>query len=234
MSVESHPSPRPEHWPSGPEAWELLFREALALDLPYEMRPGVEEIVQERLRVLERRGRRAAVLMLVGFRGDSPSPELLLIKRSARGYHAGQMAFPGGGVDPADGDPEGEGVERAARREAREEVGLPEEGTVLLGRLPPLFTLTSDYWVIPVVAIWKGDLAALDPLLVPNPEEVDHVVWMGVQALADPSVYSLDTVESGGRSYSTHAYRVGGERVWGATSAMIHNLLSRLLAVSRL
>ncbi|GDY54815.1 hypothetical protein SVIO_054380 [Streptomyces violaceusniger] len=73
-------------------------------------------------------GRPSAVLVLFG---EGPGgPELLLMERSGSlRSHAGQPSFPGGALDPEDGDPEEEGPLRAALREAEEETGLDPSGS---------------------------------------------------------------------------------------------------------
>src|SRR5690606_3840127 len=80
-------------------------------------------------------GRPSAVLVLFG-EGER-GPELLLQQRaSSLRAHAGQPSFPGGAVDPEDGDPEGEGPLRTALREAREETGLDPAGVRIFATLP--------------------------------------------------------------------------------------------------
>ncbi|MCZ9342939.1 CoA pyrophosphatase, partial [Streptomyces sp. TRM76130] len=79
-------------------------------------------------------GRQSAVLILFG-EGER-GPELLLMERAGSlRSHAGQPAFPGGALDPEDGDPQGDGPLRAALREAEEETGLDPSGVRLFGVL---------------------------------------------------------------------------------------------------
>ena len=77
--------------------------------------------------------RRSAVLILFG---EGPrGPDVLLIEKSAHlRSHAGQPAFPGGGVDPGDDYPVG-----TALREAEEEAGIDPAGVRVLATLPELF-----------------------------------------------------------------------------------------------
>ncbi|HTL11572.1 MAG TPA: CoA pyrophosphatase, partial [Bdellovibrionota bacterium] len=109
-------------WPQDQAQWSQLIQRSLALEMPYFARLPMPQL----------KGKRAAVLVTFGFREGCTSPEILLIRRSTGGHHSGQMAFPGGAIDPADGEPDGEGAEHAALREAQEEVGLDPAGVRLL------------------------------------------------------------------------------------------------------
>ena len=91
-------------------------------------------------------GRQSAVLILFG---DGPrGPELLLMERAGSlRSHAGQPSFPGGALDPEDGDPQTDGPLRAALREAEEETGLDPAGVQLFGVLPKLYIPVSGFVV---------------------------------------------------------------------------------------
>src|SRR6201999_28694 len=89
-----------------------------------------------------------AVLILFGEGADGP--DLLLLQRAdTLRKHAGQPAFPGGGIDPDDDGPVG-----AALREAAEETGLDPAGVTVLAELPEMYVPHSGYRVTPVVAWW--------------------------------------------------------------------------------
>lgn len=98
-------------------------------------------------------GRQSAVLILFG-EGER-GPELLLMERaSTLRAHAGQASFPGGALDPEDGDPATTGPLRAALREAEEETGLDPTGVQLFGVLPKLYIPVSEFVVTPVLGWW--------------------------------------------------------------------------------
>ena len=93
-------------------------------------------------------GRHSAVLVLFGEGPDGP--DVLLIERArTMRSHAGQPAFPGGSLDPEDGDPAGDGPVNAALREAAEEVGLDRSTVEVLGVLPALWLPPSGFVVHP-------------------------------------------------------------------------------------
>ena len=124
---------------------------------------AVDHPVPAPLRPPAGRGRRAAVLLLFG--ESAEGPDVLLIQRSAKGRnHAGQPAFPGGGVDPDDGGPV-----RAALREAEEETGLDPAGVQVVGALPELYIWRSDNRVTPVLGWWHTPSA----VHAASPDEVD-------------------------------------------------------------
>ncbi|KAB8190354.1 NUDIX domain-containing protein [Nonomuraea phyllanthi] len=157
-------------------------------------------------------GRAAAVLMLFG---EGPfGPDILLIQRSTRGRrHAGQPAFPGGGVDPDDG-----GVVAAALREAEEETGVDPSGVQVLGTMPELYLTYSDNRVTPVIAWWRRPSA----VHAASPHEVDSVERVPVAELVDPGNRVMLRHPSG---MAGPAFRVRGMLVWGFTAMILDTVL---------
>lgn len=158
-------------------------------------------------------GRKAAVLLLFG---DGPAgPDILLIQRSSRGRnHAGQPAFPGGGVDPGDDGPVG-----AALREAAEETGLDPEGVKVLGVMPELYLSHSDNRVTPVIGWWHTPCA----VHAASPDEVESVERVPVAELVDPANRFRLRHPSG---FVGPAFRVRGLLVWGFTAGVLDGVLA--------
>ena len=148
-----------------PPSWLDRFRvEAPSLTVPPFLSPP------------ESGARPAAVLILFGEGPDGP--DVLLIERAAHlSKHAGQPAFPGGGIDPGDDGPVG-----AALREAQEETGLDPAGVEVLVTLPELYLGRSGYRITPVAAWWRepSEVSAYDP------GEVASVARVPLAELADP------------------------------------------------
>jgi 8-oxo-dGTP pyrophosphatase MutT (NUDIX family) len=156
--------------------------------------------------------RRAAVLMLFGA-GPGDAGEVVLLERAARmRSHAGQVAFPGGALDP------GETPVQAALREAREETGLVAGGVRVLGELPDLFLPPSGFAVTPVVGWWERP----HPLQVGDPREVAQVVRVPLPELLDPA-NRFSTELLGG--YRGPGFSAGGLFVWGFTAGLLARLL---------
>ncbi|MGW0810528.1 NUDIX hydrolase [Nonomuraea sp. NPDC002799] len=157
-------------------------------------------------------GRAAAVLMLFG---DGPlGPDVLLIQRSTRGRrHAGQPAFPGGGVDPEDGGPIG-----AALREAEEETGVQPDGVHVLGTMSELYLTYSDNRVTPVVAWWREPCA----VHAASPDEVESVERVPIAELVDPVNRIMLRHPTG---MAGPAFRVRGMLVWGFTAMVLDSVL---------
>jgi 8-oxo-dGTP pyrophosphatase MutT (NUDIX family) len=156
--------------------------------------------------------RRSAVLILFGEGPDGPDV-LLIEKSTALRRHAGQPAFPGGGVDPGDDYPVG-----TALREAQEEAGVDPAGVRVLATLQELFLGPSDNLVVPVVAWWEDP----NEVLVADPREVARVARVPLAELADPANRFRVSLPSG---YIGPAFAVADMVVWGFTAGLLDAIL---------
>ncbi|MFD7513142.1 NUDIX hydrolase [Streptomyces sp. NPDC059853] len=162
-------------------------------------------------------GRPAAVLVLFG--AGPRGPELLLLERATSlRAHAGQPSFPGGALDPEDGDPAGQGPLRAALREAEEETGLDPAGVRVFGVLPQLYIPVSDFTVTPVLGWWHTPT----PVAPVDPAETARVFTVPVAELADPARRASAVHPSG---YRGACFQVAGTLVWGFTAGVIDRIL---------
>ena len=157
----------------------------------------------------------AAVLVLV-VHGEEPG--ILLTKRtSTLAKHAGQVAFPGGRIDPTDPS-----VEAAALREAAEEVGLPPDQPEILGRLPDYITGTG-FRISPVLALLSRPV-----LLQANPDEVEAIFTLSLDVLLDPAAPQRRRAEFRGRTREFWVWPHEHHYIWGATAAILVHLATRL------
>ncbi|MEV1019813.1 CoA pyrophosphatase [Streptomyces sp. NPDC050264] len=162
-------------------------------------------------------GRQSAVLVLFG-EGER-GPELLLMERAGSlRSHAGQPSFPGGALDPADGDPRTEGPLRAALREAWEETGLDPRGVQLFGVLPRLYIPVSGFVVTPVLGWWRVPT----PVAAVDPAETARVFTVPVADLTDPENRATTVHPSG---HQGPAFLVESALVWGFTAGVIDRIL---------
>ncbi|HET9381222.1 MAG TPA: CoA pyrophosphatase [Streptomyces sp.] len=162
-------------------------------------------------------GRQSAVLILFG--EGARGPELLLMERaSSLRSHAGQPSFPGGALDPEDGDPQGDGPLRAALREAEEETGLDPSGVQPFGVLPRLYIPVSKFVVTSVLGWWREP----SPVGVVDPNETARVFTVPVADLTDPANRVTTVSPSGHRG---PAFLVESALVWGFTAGIIDRLL---------
>lgn len=162
-------------------------------------------------------GRPSAVLVLFG--EGRHGPELLLMERATSlRSHAGQPSFPGGALDPEDGDPQGEGRLRAALREAEEETGLDPTGVQVFGVLPSLYIPVSGFVVTPVLGWWRRPT----PVTPVDLAETARVFTVPVAELTDPANRAMAVHPAG---HAGPAFLVGSALVWGFTAGVIDRLL---------
>lgn len=193
-----------------------------ALQARFETGPVWEPEFRAEPQFSERTPVHAAVLVPLVLRGQTT---VLLTERTAHlSSHSGQIAFPGGKVDPGDAD-----AIAAALREAQEEIGLDARYVQVLGTLPS-YTTGSAYIVTPVVALVHAGFT-----LTPNPDEVADVFEVPLAFLMDPANHRRHRVEWAGaqREWLSMPYPdPQGERfIWGATAGMLRNLYRFLSAV---
>ncbi|MGH9067638.1 MAG: NUDIX hydrolase [Acidimicrobiales bacterium] len=158
--------------------------------------------------------------VLVALFEEGEEARVVLTRRSAELLtHRGEVAFPGGRLDP------GEGPVEAALREATEEVGLPASLVEVVGQLSALHTVSSRSGIVPVV----GFLAAR-PALRPNPAEVDRVFDASLAELASGGIYREERWGvAEGPERPIHFFELDGETVWGATARVLRELLDVVL-----
>lgn len=163
-----------------------------------------------------RRLRDAAVLVPVVDR--SAEATVILTRRAASlRDHSGQVAFPGGRIDPEDLS-----AEAAALREAQEEIGLLPDFVDIVGRMPD-YVSGSGYRIAPVLSVVRPGF-----LLSPNPAEVDAVFEVPLRFLMDPANHHRNSRVFGDREWMFYDMSHGGERIWGVTAGIIRTVYERL------
>lgn len=160
----------------------------------------------------------AAVLIGLVERPDGPT--LLYTERSPDlRAHSGQVAFPGGKIDPTDAD-----AAAAALREAWEEVGLVRSDAELLGFMPHYYTGTN-YLITPVVAAIRPSAP-----FAANPAEVRTVFEVPLAYLRQPGSFATYRIRRGEREHSTWQIQHDGPMIWGITANLTRRFYELALA----
>ena len=162
------------------------------------------------------RARAAAVL--VPLVAHSEEITVLLTQRTDNlSTHAGQIAFPGGRIDPQDA-----GAGAAAIRETVEEIGLDPQAITPLGYLDAYFSSTG-YRIIPLVSLVRPGFA-----LRLNPEEVSEAFEVPLAFLMDPANHQRHHRMWKGRMRSFYAMPFGERYIWGVTAGILRNFYERV------
>jgi len=188
----------------------LIDRLREALTLPPVLPPLEGDLPEERALAS------VPAAVLVGIT-DRPHPGVILtVRREHMRTHAGQVAFPGGRIDP------GEDSVEAALREAWEELGLDPGAAEIIGAIDPYRTVTG-YVVTPVLAVVQPDQP-----LSPHEHEVADWFEAPLAFVLDPTNQQYKSALFQGRERHYYEIMWGERRIWGATASMIVNLSRRL------
>jgi 8-oxo-dGTP pyrophosphatase MutT (NUDIX family) len=195
---------------------DMLARLRGAL-LPLEAPPGPRGWNHDDMAELIGDAPRRPAAVLIGIRDDREQSVLLTVRTDTLQQHAGQVAFPGGRVEPDDA-----GAVAAALRESHEEIGLDAAMVTPLGFLETFETI-SGYSVTPVVA-----RVAANATLTPDPSEVAEVFEVPFAFFLEPANLRRYTMDFRGHRRDMVEFLHAGYRIWGVTAAILLNLLKRM------
>ncbi len=158
--------------------------------------------------------RPSAVLILL-YPNEQQQTSVLLIERMTyNGHHSGQIAFPGGKVEPTDRD-----LQETALREFYEETGADITPTVI-GKLTPVYIPISKFMVQPFVSYVEQK-----PNFSASAYEVNALIEWEIDHLLNPNIIKETTVEPiPGYKLKTPYFDVQGKVLWGATAMMLNEL----------
>jgi 8-oxo-dGTP pyrophosphatase MutT (NUDIX family) len=175
------------------------------------------ELAGHAIKSLPRNEMRAAAV-LVPLRLQKGELKLLLTQRTDHlSHHAGEISFPGGGVDTSDADDWA-----AALRETHEEIGVDPCLVEPLGQLDDCYSI-HNYRVSCHVGLLPAELE-----FSPNTGEIAELIELPLAALNDPRVYHQENWQHKGRSVPVDFYTLNGYVVWGMTGSILKQLLQRI------
>ena len=208
-----------------PKELSSLLREAVARPLKgwrevYEGFSPVDVETGERLGRVpppDAGARRAAVLVPVLL--DPKGAELVYtVRKGHLNDHAGQISFPGGGLEPGD-----DSLLDCALREAEEEIDLGRNLVEVVGELEEMYIPPSNFRVSPYVGLLPHAAE-----FVIDPREVEELFTAPLEGLLSPETFRKTLWTRNGRDYEVPYFAVEGYEVWGATAAITAAFLARL------
>ena len=167
----------------------------------------------------ERPEARKSAVLLALFSQDGETHLAFIRRATTLRAHGGEIAFPGGSYDPSDSS-----LVATALREAAEEIGLHPTRVEVLGLLSPVFTVVSNFLILPVVAY----LPQGPGQLLAQASEVAEVLLLPLSALSDPAIAHTEIWSNGGRTRPVYFFDYGSLRFWGATGRILASLLTLL------
>jgi 8-oxo-dGTP pyrophosphatase MutT (NUDIX family) len=161
--------------------------------------------------------RRQAAVLLPLFK-NATDYHLVFTKRTdTLTHHKGQVSFPGGSFEPADGD-----LLTTALRESYEELGIQPDHVSVLGRLDDLETFSTNFTISPFVGLIPYPYP-----FRPNPVEVAIVFDVPLSVLADPAMgRSYVRAREDGATIEDYEFYINGQVIWGATARIVRHFLA--------
>lgn len=202
----------------GPPSWASLPEDQRHPSLD-EVRAALAEGPEPRRSPVEGLTSRYSAVLAPLYEHDGETHVVLTRRAWHMRSHTGEVSFPGGKQEP------GETPWQTALREANEEVALDPSSVEQVGELHHLATVTSRSSIVPYVGVLPGR-----PRLVPNPGEVDAILHVPLAELLDPEAYRQERWGLPGIERPIHFFEIVGDTIWGATAAMLVDLLTRITA----
>ncbi|MDQ1533227.1 MAG: hypothetical protein QOF28_988 [Actinomycetota bacterium] len=167
--------------------------------------------------------RRASAVLVPLFEEDGQARLILTKRPETMPSHQGEIAFPGGKLEPSvDSD-----LRAAALREAQEEIGLDPGAVEIVAELDGIGTVASQFVIAPFVGMLTGR-----PTLHPDPREVVRVFDVELRELLVPGVHHAELWHTPMGDIEVHFFDLADETVWGATARILYGFLGHLVGDS--
>ena len=199
----------------GPPPWQGLTDGERHLNVG-RVRQALADAPPARRSPLEEDGVRPSAVLCALYDDEDGRATVVLTRRAQHlRTHRGEVSFPGGGAEPGDVDHWATAV-----RESLEEVGLDPAGLERIGELDHQRTVSGRSYIVPLVASLPGR-----PELVADPREVERILHVPLDDLLAPGVYREELWGLPQLERPIFFFEVPGDTIWGATAAMLRNLL---------
>lgn len=207
--------------PAGPPPWHGLDASQRTVTLA-QVRTAMAAAPPGRRSPLEDTGARPSAVLAALFDDEAGRATVVLTRRAQHlRSHRGEVSFPGGGAETIDPN-----LWATALRESHEEVGLDPTTVEPIGELDHLRTVSGRSYIAPFVA-------ALDhpPDLVADASEVERILLVPLEDLLADGVYRAEHWGLPQLERPVLFFEIEGDTIWGATAAMLRNLLELVLGL---
>jgi len=166
--------------------------------------------------------KKAGVLALFYPRQSNITHLLLILRKTYKGVHSNQIAFPGGKLEVQDAD-----LQETALRETNEEVGVPMERVEIIKALTKVYIPPSNFEVHPFVGLYREP----QPFVLQE-DEVEALVEVSLfDFLNDVNLFEQTLSTSYAKNIAVPAFKLNGYTVWGATAMMLSEVKELLKQV---
>lgn len=187
-----------------------------------EMFPPDRKVDMEQTNFATKKSKKAGVLVLFYPNSVGEAMLVLILRKTYKGVHSGQIGFPGGRVEPQDGN-----MQETALRETQEEIGVNPEKIDVLKELTHFYIPPSNFWVYPFIGITKTTQT-----FIPQESEVEAIIEVRVEDfLNQKSLIQTILSTSYTKETKAPAFQLNGHIVWGATGMILSEVKAILKQV---
>ncbi|WP_298534522.1 CoA pyrophosphatase [uncultured Algibacter sp.] len=181
----------------------------------FKMVPPFRRALLNKQKENEKKAKQAGVLALFYPDSSNATKFVLILRKTYKGVHSAQVAFPGGKLEEADAS-----LEDAALRETFEEVGVPLESMQVIRELSQVYIPPSNFYVQPYLGIVRNT-----PRFIKQDDEVESIIEVHLDDFLSENALIIRKVNT---SYSVEvevpAFKLNGHVVWGATAMMLSEI----------